>query len=143
MIRVLFPSFKVVHYPKPGDLDKVRPIAQINPVKNYPDLYKSIWKAVKTVRKGRVATYGQIADICGLRGHARLVGYALHNLPVNSGVPWHRIINSKGMISLPLHTGGYRRQRKLLEAEGIVFRNGKIDLEKYGAGKRQVKKLRR
>jgi methylated-DNA-protein-cysteine methyltransferase-like protein len=103
-------------------------------MKNYPESYLTIWKAVKGVRKGRVATYGQIAKICELRGHARLVGYALHNLPANSGVPWHRIINSKGMISLPRHTGGYERQKKLLEREGIVFKNEKIDLAKYGAG---------
>ncbi len=112
-------------------------------MKNYPDLYLMIWKAVKGVRKGHVATYGQIAQICELRGHARLVGYALHNLPPNSGIPWHRIINSKGMISLPVHTGGYQRQKKLLEAEGIIFKNGKIDLDKYGAGKRTAKKLGR
>ncbi len=112
-------------------------------MKNYPDVYLRIWKAVKGVRKGRVATYGQIASICGLRGQARLVGYALHNLPLNSGIPWHRIINSKGMISLPVHTGGYNRQKKLLEEEGIVFRNGKIDLDKYGAGNKEGKKMRR
>ncbi len=102
-------------------------------MKNYPDVYIRIWKAVKGVRKGRVATYGQIAQICGLRGHTRLVGYALHNLPPNSGVPWHRIINSKGMISLRSHTSGHDRQRRLLESEGIVFKDGKVDLSKYGA----------
>lgn len=105
-------------------------------MKNYPDLYLRIWKAVKMVRKGQVATYGQIARLCDLRGHARLVGYALHNLPPDSGVPWHRIVNSKGMISLPQHTGGYERQKKLLEQEGIVFKNEKIDLSKYGAERR-------
>ena len=112
-------------------------------MKNYPDLYLRIWKAVKGVRNGRVATYGQIADVCDLRGHARLVGYALHNLPPDSGVPWHRIINSKGMISLPRHTGGYERQKKLLEQEGIVFENGRIDLAKYGAGRRSEGKSRK
>lgn len=102
-------------------------------MKNYPDSYLMIWKAVKSVRKGRVATYGQIAQICGHRGHARLVGYALHNLPPNSGVPWHRIVNSKGMISLRAHTKGHELQKKLLESEGVIFLNGKIDLSKYGA----------
>jgi methylated-DNA-protein-cysteine methyltransferase related protein len=109
-------------------------------MKNYPDLYLRIWKAVKGVRKGRVATYGQIANVCDLRGHARLVGYALHNLPPDSGVPWHRIVNSKGMISLRAHTSGHERQKHLLEQEGIVFKNGRIDLAKYGAGSRRGKK---
>ena len=103
-------------------------------MKNYPDLYLRIWKAVKGVHKGRVATYGQIARLCDLRGHARLVGYALHKLPTDSDVPWHRIINAKGMISLRRHTGAYERQRRLLEKEGIVFVNDKIDLAGYGAG---------
>ena len=111
-------------------------------MKNYPELYLTIWKAVRGVRKGRVATYGQIAEICELRGHARLVGYALHNLPPNSEVPWHRIINSKGMISLPMHTGGYHRQKKLLESEGVVFKNGKIDLARYGADRQAARKKR-
>ncbi len=109
-------------------------------MRNYPDLYLRIWKAVKGVRKGRVATYGQIAKICDLRGHARLVGYALHNLPPDSGVPWHRIVNSKGMISLRAHTSSHERQKHLLEREGIVFKNGRIDLAKYGAGSRRGKK---
>ncbi len=103
-------------------------------MKDYPDLYKRIWKAVKTVRKGRVATYGQIANLCDLRGHARLVGYALHNLPAKSGVPWYRIVNAKGMISLRKHTGAYDKQKLLLEKEGIVFVNERIDLTRYGAG---------
>ena len=112
-------------------------------MKNYPDLYLRIWKAVRMVRKGQVATYGQIAQLCGLRGHARLVGYALHNLPPESGVPWHRIINSKGMISLRARTSGHERQKHLLEQEGIVFENGKIDLAKYGAGSRSQGKIRK
>lgn len=103
-------------------------------MKNYPDLYLRIWKTVKTIPKGRVATYGQIARLCDLRGHARLVGYALHNLPDNSNVPWHRVINSQGKISLPKHTHAYMRQRKLLEKEGILFKGDKIDLEKNGIG---------
>ena len=101
-------------------------------MKNYPELYLTIWKAVKGVRKGRVATYGQIAQICELRGHSRLVGYALHTLPPNSGIPWHRIVNSKGMISLRAHTKGHELQKKLLEAEGVKFINDKIDLLKHG-----------
>ncbi len=109
-------------------------------MKNYPEVYLRIWKAVKMVGKGRVATYGQIASLCNLKGHARLVGYALHNLPKNSGVPWHRIVNSKGMISLPEQTGGYERQRVLLEREGIQLINGRINLDKYGAGSRRERR---
>jgi len=111
-------------------------------MKNFPVLYINIWNAVKGVRKGRVATYGQIAQVCGLRGHARLVGYALHNLPPNSGVPWHRIVNSRGTISLRKRTSGHERQRRLLEKEGIVFDDDRIDLAKYGAGNKIERKRR-
>lgn len=100
---------------------------------------------VKTIPKGHVATYGQIANLCDLRGHARLVGYALHNLKPNSacstepsadvsGVPWHRVINSRGTISFPKHTNTYECQKRLLKKEGIIFIDDKIDLSKYGAG---------
>ncbi len=128
-------------------------------MKNYPELYTRIWKMVKTIPKGHVATYGQIARLCDLGRQARLVGYALHNLKSNSGVPWHRVVNSKGTISFPKHTDAYKLQKKLLEKEGVVFirsnlrrvtakldrvsgtsqtsysgKGEKIDLSKYGVG---------
>ena len=92
--------------------------------------YEVIWNLVKKIPAGREATYGQIADLAGLEGHARFVGYALHGLPKNSNIPWHRVINSQGRISLPGVSA--RRQRNLLEKEKIVFSPaGKIDLKKY------------
>jgi methylated-DNA-protein-cysteine methyltransferase related protein len=87
---------------------------------------------VKQIPKGKVATYGEVAKLSGLPGQQRLVGYALHNLPSNSKVPWQRVINAQGKISLPKRTGGYRRQRKLLEKEGVVFSEDVIDLERFG-----------
>jgi methylated-DNA-protein-cysteine methyltransferase-like protein len=105
-------------------------------------LYETIYEMVRKIPKGKVATYGQIARLCGFRGHARLVGYALHNLKPNSGVPWHRVINSKGMISLPQNTGAYELQKRLLERENIVFTGEKVDLSKYApvASKRKVRR---
>ena len=92
--------------------------------------YEMIWKQIKKIPHGKVATYGQIARIAGIEGHARFVGYALHGLPANSGIPWHRVINSQGRISLPGLTG--RRQRALLESEKIEFSPaGRINLKKY------------
>ena len=60
------------------------------------DSYQRIYEAVKRIPRGRVATYGQIATLAGLDGHARQVGYALHSLPDGSDIPWHRVINAKG-----------------------------------------------
>ena len=91
-----------------------------------------IWRTVKQIPKGKVASYGDVATLSGLEGQARLVGYALHNVPPGSGVPWQRVVNSRGMISLPKKTGAYRRQKKLLEQEGIVFEHDKIDMERFG-----------
>ena len=95
-------------------------------------LYETIYEIVRKIPKGKVATYGQVARLCGLRQHARLVGYALHNLKPNSGVPWHRVINSKGMISFPKTAPAYQHQKDLLEEEGIVFKNEKVNLGTQG-----------
>ena len=94
--------------------------------------YELIWETVKQIPKGKVATYGDVATLSGLIGQQRLVGYALHNLRRNSGVPWQRVINSQGKISLPKRSGDYARQRKLLKGEGIIFVKDQIDLEKFG-----------
>ncbi|MDQ3283053.1 MAG: MGMT family protein, partial [Acidobacteriota bacterium] len=61
--------------------------------------YERIWSVVRRIPRGRVATYGQIAELADLEGPARQVGYALHNLPEPSDVPWHRVINARGEIS--------------------------------------------
>jgi len=92
--------------------------------------YERIWQLVKKIPHGKVATYGQIARLAGIEGHARFVGYALHGLPQKSGIPWHRVINSQGRISLSGVTA--KRQRHLLEIEKVVFSPaGKIDLKQF------------
>jgi methylated-DNA-protein-cysteine methyltransferase-like protein len=94
--------------------------------------YELIWSVVRKVPRGRVATYGQIAEIAGLEGHARQVGYALHNLPEKSNVPWHRVVNAKGEISARTGGDSHELQRLLLEAEGVEFdAKGHMDLKRY------------
>ena len=93
--------------------------------------YDKIWETVRQIPYGHVATYGQIALLACMEGHSRLVGYALHALPPRRKIPWHRVVNAKGRISLPGLSG--RRQRRLLEAEKVVFSiSGRIDLQKFG-----------
>jgi methylated-DNA-protein-cysteine methyltransferase related protein len=94
--------------------------------------YESIWEIVRQIPRGRVSTYGQIAKLAGLTRRARFVGYALHNLPPGLPVPWHRVINAKGMISFPEGSPAYRKQRGLLEREGIRFVDGKVGLKTRG-----------
>jgi methylated-DNA-protein-cysteine methyltransferase-like protein len=94
--------------------------------------YELIWSVVRRIPRGRVATYGQIADLAGLGGHARQVGYALHNLPPQSDVPWHRVLNAKGEISERTAGDSHELQRMLLEAEGVEFdMRGRMKLERY------------
>jgi methylated-DNA-protein-cysteine methyltransferase-like protein len=81
--------------------------------------YQRIYAVVRRIPEGRVATYGQVALLAGLKGHARQVGYALHALPDETAVPWHRVVNASGGISLRAMPGGELVQRALLEREGI------------------------
>ena len=92
-----------------------------------------IYKAVRRVPRGRVATYGTIATLAGLDGHARQVGYALHAVPDEVKVPWHRIVNAKGEISPRSAGDSHELQRLLLEGEGVEFSlRGTIDLRRFG-----------
>lgn len=92
-------------------------------------LYRSIYAVVRRIPRGRVATYGQVAELAGLPRQARQVGYALHALEWGSSVPWHRVLNARGGISLRRAPGTEGLQRQLLEAEGVVFdAAGRVDL---------------
>lgn len=87
---------------------------------------------MRRIPRGRVATYGQVATLAGLPGHARQVGYALHALPGASVVPWQRVTNASGAISLHAMNGGVS-QRLLLEKEGVAFdARGRVSLAKFG-----------
>src|ERR671937_598504 len=83
--------------------------------------YARIYDIMRRIPPGRVATYGQIASLAGLAGHARQVGYALHALPDSTTVPWHRVINARGEVSARAEPGGELTQRLLLEREGVRF----------------------
>lgn len=104
------------------------------PVSRRPpgSLYERIYRVVRCIPCGYVATYGQIARLAGLPRHARQVGYALHALPAGSDVPWHRVVNAGGGISRRAEPYGGQVQRDLLEQEGIVFNpSGDISLPRF------------
>jgi methylated-DNA-protein-cysteine methyltransferase-like protein len=83
------------------------------------------------IPSGKVATYGQIAACAGNHRASRQVAWLLHSSSRKANLPWHRVINSRGGISLPIG-GGFEQQRTALEAEGItVDRNGRVDLKKH------------
>ncbi len=95
-------------------------------------LLERIWKAVAQIPHGQVASYGGIARRAGLPRRARLVGHALKIAPASLKLPWHRVVNARGAISLPAGSTAHRTQRRLLEEEGVVFRNGRVDLMNSG-----------
>jgi methylated-DNA-protein-cysteine methyltransferase-like protein len=105
-------------------------------VQSYNDLavdrYELIYSVVRRIPAGTVATYGQVAALAGLDGHARQVGYALHHLGDTTDVPWHRVVNARGEISPRSAGDSHELQRHLLEAEGIALSlDGRIDLREY------------
>ena len=94
--------------------------------------YERIYRVVRRIPRGRVATYGQVARLAGLSNHARLVGYALHAL-AREDVPWQRVINARGEVSRRGVDGPDELQRELLEDEGVAFDlRGRIDLSRFG-----------
>jgi methylated-DNA-protein-cysteine methyltransferase related protein len=97
------------------------------------DLYPRIYETVKRIPYGRVTTYGQIALLVGAPGAARVVGYALHALREGTDVPWQRVINREGRLSLRKLGEAGELQRKLLEQEGVTFdAKETIDWEQFG-----------
>ena len=91
--------------------------------------FKKFYAVIARIPKGKVATYGQIAALAGLPRHARQVGYALHASPAS--LPWHRVINSKGELSLAGIPGVGDKQRALLEREGVEFDGAKVSLARF------------
>lgn len=94
--------------------------------------YARIYRVVRRIPRGRVASYGQIAKLAG-GCTARMVGYAMASVPSDEDLPWHRVINSRGTISPRAGGDGHLVQRALLEAEGVVFdRKGRVDWDRWG-----------
>ena len=92
---------------------------------------RAIYAVVAGIPHGRVVTYGQVAALAGLRGQARQVGYALAAIPESLELPWHRVINARGQVSARKRTRLHVLQRQLLEAEGIEFQGGRVDLGRF------------
>jgi len=95
------------------------------------DASRRIIDLVRAIPRGKVVSYGQIAAMAGLPNGARQVARLLHSSSGAHRLPWHRVINAAGGISLPSAAGG-DLQRALLEREGVVFVRGKADLRRHG-----------
>ncbi len=96
------------------------------------ELDERIYSTVRQIPRGKVAAYGWIAERAGLARGARRVGRALRTLPSARRIPWHRVVNAQGRISLLAGSSSARKQRELLMAEGVIFHNQRIDLQRFG-----------
>lgn len=97
------------------------------PTKASVNLRQRIWQVTAEIPRGTVATYGQIAELAGLPGGARQVGLTLSQLPAGTKLPWHRVINAAGRISI----ADPSRQQALLESEGVVFEDDRVSLKRF------------
>ena len=101
---------------------------------------QAVWRLVRRIPRGRVATYGQLAGLLGRPRAARAVGHAMHGCPRD--VPWHRVVNAHGGISLRANVGSMLTQRLLLQQEGVPVRRGRIRLQQHRwAGPRGGRRL--
>ena len=100
-----------------------------------PGFFARVYAAVRSIPRGRVATYGQVAARVGVPRGARAVGWALRALPaaVRPPVPWHRVVGAGGRIS-PRAGPGPQEQRRRLRAEGVAFRGAAVDLRRHAVG---------
>ena len=99
---------------------------------DFDNWVKAVWHVVNGIPRGHVLTYGEVARLAGMSRAARRVSQAMRRAPRSMKLPWHRVINAQGKISIPEDSPSHQRQRDLLEREGVVFLNGKIDLERFG-----------
>ena len=90
------------------------------------DLNDKVYEFVKNIPQGKVATYGQITLHLGNRNFARVVGNILHSNPDPEHIPCYRVVNSQGQLSRSYAFGGIEAQRRLLESEGVVFKNAQV-----------------
>jgi len=90
-----------------------------------------IWSTIRDIPPGSVASYGQIAEITGIRRGARQVGYALRNLPSGLDVPWHRVITASGRIAFAEGSDQFNEQAKRLMMEGVTVGGGKVNMRRF------------
>lgn len=92
-------------------------------------LKESIWLLVASIPSGKVLSYGEVASRVGFPKHARYVGSVLKNLPNNTELPWHRVVNAQGRVSFSIGSAAYRIQVQRLEVEGVKFKAERIDMK--------------
>ncbi len=114
------------------DPQKVTVFPQV-PVAVSPDRHKEVFfQVLASIPAGKVTSYGKVAELAGMGRGARLVGRWLGQLPDGTSLPWHRVLNSQGKLSLPADSASGAEQRRRLMAEGILVRDGRVNLRQHG-----------
>lgn len=93
--------------------------------------FEMIYDVVCQIPEGKVASYGQVAELAGNRRWARVVGYALHAIPAESDIPWHRVVKKDGEVFRGEESSGGQCQIRLLRKEGVKITDGCVDMRKY------------
>ncbi len=93
--------------------------------------FQLIYDVVRQIPQGTVASYGQVAGLAGNKRWSRVVGYALHVNPDADGIPCYRVVTKDGYTAPGFAFGGPNKQREMLEADGIEFVDGHVNMEKY------------
>ena len=93
---------------------------------------QKVYALLRSIPRGKVVTYGRLAELLGNRTWARSVGNALHVNPDGDQYPCYKVVNAQGKLSRQYAFGGMEAQKRRLEADGIIVENGKVDLKKYG-----------
>lgn len=96
-----------------------------------PTKDQKIWQVVLSIPKGKVASYGQVADMAGLGRQARYIGRALGKLPAGHSVPWYRVLRSNGQIAFPEGSSTFLKQKELLEQEGVEVVSGRVSMRQF------------
>ena len=90
-----------------------------------------LYQVIAAIPWGKVASYGQLAQLAGRDGAARWVGYCLRNLPADSNLPWHRVVTASGKLAFSVNSHNYQRQYQLLITEDIEIQRHKINMKQY------------
>ncbi len=105
-------------------------LSQQKPSKN-KDFYTKVYEIAAMIPRGKVTSYGAIAEALGLRSGARVVGMAMGAVPEDMGIAAHRVLNRVGALTAAHKFGGYKRMRRLLEAEGVTFKDERVDMDRH------------
>ncbi len=92
---------------------------------------RRIWETIQDIPEGRVANYGQVAEIAGIPRGARQVAYALRHVPKGMTLPWHRVITASGKSAFAADSKHFRMQCERLTEEGVTVNNGKVNMQRY------------